>query len=178
MNLAGNKSKSVHTMKTTETQQSLFVNMALAAWDSQNQNLNKLIATLSEDQLSKQIAPGKNTGIYLLGHLVAVNDGMLPILDLGERLFPKLQRVFISSPDKSGMEKPTVDELKKSLEVINAKLAMAIQATSTAEWFQKHTAVSDEDFAKEPHRNKLNIMLNRTNHMSYHLGQMALLKEK
>jgi len=42
-----------------------------------------------------------------------------------ERLFPKLQPVFISNPDKSGMEKPTVDELRNSLEAINAKLAAA-----------------------------------------------------
>jgi len=36
-------------------------------------------------------------------------------------------------------------------------------------------AVSDEDFSKEPHRNKLNVIINRTNHMSYHLGQLILL---
>jgi len=42
------------------------------------------------------------------------------------------------------------------------------------EWFAKHSAVSAEDFAKEPHRNKLNILVNRTNHHSYHLGQTRL----
>lgn len=163
-------------METIATQQALFVKMALAAWDSQINNLIKLLATVSEEQLSNEIAPGKNTGIYLLGHLVAVNDGMLPILDFGERLFPALQTIFISNPDRSGMEKPTVDELKKSLEAVNAKLAEHMQATSTEGWFQKHTAVSAEDFAKEPHRNKLNVIINRANHMSYHLGQMVLLK--
>lgn len=43
---------------------------------------------------------------------------------------------------------------------------------------QKHSAVSEEDFAKEPHRNKLNLLLNRTNHLSYHHGQLVFLKEK
>jgi hypothetical protein len=43
------------------------------------------------------------------------------------------------------------------------------------EWFGKHTAVSAEDFAKEPHRNKLNILLTRTTHLAYHTGQLQLL---
>jgi hypothetical protein len=46
------------------------------------------------------------------------------------------------------------------------------------EWFNKHTAVSAEDFAKEPHRNKLNVIVNRTNHTSYHLGQLVYLVKK
>ena len=45
------------------------------------------------------------------------------------------------------------------------------------DWFQKHSSVSAEDFAKEPHRNKLNIMITRATHLAYHTGQMALLKK-
>ena len=37
-------------------------------------------------------------------------------------------------------------------------------------------ATIEEDFIKEPHRNKLNIILTRTTHLSYHTGQLALLK--
>ena len=47
---------------------------------------------------------------------------------------------------------------------------------TTAQWFEKHTAVSEEDFTKEPHRNKLSVVLSRTNHLAYHVGQLALLK--
>jgi hypothetical protein len=43
-------------------------------------------------------------------------------------------------------------------------------------WFAKHNAVSAEDFAKEPHRNKLNVLITRTIHQGYHLGQMNYLK--
>jgi hypothetical protein len=44
------------------------------------------------------------------------------------------------------------------------------------EWFQKHTAVSDEDFVKEPHRNRLTAVMGRSGHLAYHVGQLALLK--
>jgi len=162
-------------METT-TQPGLFIKMALAAWDGQNKNFNTLITLLTDQQLSKEIAPGKNTGIYLLGHLIAVSDGMLPLLGFGESLFPQLGNIFIVNPDKSGLEKPSVTELKEFLKTVNAKLAEHILATTPAGWFERHMSVSEEDFAKEPHRNKLNIMISRASHMAYHLGQMALLK--
>ena len=38
--------------------------------------------------------------------------------------------------------------------------------------------VSAEDFAKEPHRNKLNLIINRTNHQNTHYGQLIYLKPK
>jgi hypothetical protein len=35
-------------------------------------------------------------------------------------------------------------------------------------------AVSEEDFAKDASRNRFAILLSRTNHLSYHLGQAVL----
>ena len=71
---------------------------------------------------------------------------------------------------------PSVAELKEKLRVVNARLKDHIQSTTTAQWFERHMSVSPEDFAKEPHRNKLNIIISRTNHMAYHIGQLMLLK--
>jgi hypothetical protein len=45
------------------------------------------------------------------------------------------------------------------------------------DWLGRHTAVSEEDFQKEKHRNKLNVLISRTNHAGYHLGQLVYLKE-
>jgi hypothetical protein len=131
--------------------------------------------SLTEEQLAKEIAPGKNTGIYLLGHLVAVSDGMLPLLGFGEKMYPELETVFLRNPDKSGLPKPSIAELKEALHSVNKKLSDNIRSTSADEWFSRHTAVSEEDFGKEPHRNKLNIIINRSNHMANHIGQMLLL---
>src|SRR6266496_1089210 len=142
-------------METTTTQQELFIKMVMTEWDKQNNNFNRLLSSLTDAQLSKEIAPGKNTGVYLVGHLIAVSDGMLPLLDFGERLFPQLENIFIKNPDKAGLQKPSVAKLKDYLEAVNTKLTEQIQATEPVEWFKRHTAISEEDFAKEPHRNKL-----------------------
>jgi hypothetical protein len=45
---------------------------------------------------------------------------------------------------------------------------------SVADWLQKHGAVSEEDFLREPHRNRFTILLARTAHIAYHLGQAKL----
>jgi hypothetical protein len=156
----------------------LFIKMAISSWEIQNSRVNKLFETLSDEQLLSETSPGRNRGIYLLGHLTAVTDGMLPLLGFGEKLYPELEAFFIRTPDKSRSDIPSVDELKKYWKEVNTKLTGSINQMQPAEWFTKHTAISEEDFAKEPFRNKLNIVLNRTNHLSYHLGQLIYLEKK
>ena len=163
-------------MSTTAAQLNLSVKLILTAWDVQNNYLTKLLGSLTDEQLLKEIAPGRNTGIYLLGHLVAVSDAMQPLLGFGEKLFPALENVFLKNPDKSGLVMPTVTELKENLQAVNAKLSTAFQSCTVNEWLDRHTAVSAEDFVKEPHRNKLNVVISRTGHMANHIGQMLLLK--
>lgn len=151
--------------------------MVLTAWHGQNTRVNDLLEKLSDEQLSAETAPGRNTGIYLFGHLVAVNDGLFKLLDLGERLHPELDDIFLRSPDKSGLAMPSIDALKTYWNEINSTLTDHFNKMQPSDWFARHTSVSEEDFAKEPHRNKLNIIITRTVHQGYHLGQMAYLKE-
>ncbi|MEO5890587.1 MAG: DinB family protein [Ferruginibacter sp.] len=156
----------------------LFIKMALDAWETYNTRFNKLVDNLTDEQLLSEVSPGRNRGIYLLGHLVAVHDAMLPLFGFGEKLYPQLESMFLSSPDKSVKELPSISELKKYRDEINAKLSTHITQLQPEQWFEKHAAVSAENFAKEPHRNKLNLLINRTNHLSYHLGQLAFLVKK
>lgn len=155
-----------------------FVKMAIDAWQTQNGRVDKFLAEISDEDLQAKIAPGKNSGTYLLGHLTAVSDGLLPLLGLGEKLYPQLEEIFLKNPEKADVEKPSVGELKNYWREVNANLANRFDQTSSGEWFGKHTAVTDEDFAEEPHRNKLNVLISRTNHQSYHLGQLSLLAKK
>jgi hypothetical protein len=163
-------------MDTATIQLNLIVDMTLKAWESQNKQLAQLIDALPDEQLAKEIAPNRNTGIYLLGHLIAVSDALLPLLGFSERLFPEMDEVFIKNPDKAGLPKPTVTELKQQFTTVNAKLNTHFQSLNSEEWLHRHTAVSAEDFAKEPHRNRLNVVMSRTAHMANHIGQMLLLK--
>ncbi len=156
----------------------LAVKMVLNEWDRQNSFFKKILDSLSDEQLTKEISPGRNTGVYLLGHLVAITDAMFPLLEAGAKQYPELYQTFVDKPHRSGDTVPSIAELKAKLTAVNERMEKVFASMSIDGWFSRHTAVSGEDFQKEPHRNKLNIILNRASHMSYHLGQLALLQKQ
>ena len=156
------------------TSNKLSVQVAISSWRLVLERVNKTLSNLTDNQLLKEIAPGRNRLIYLWGHLTAIHDAMFPILGLGERLHPELDAIFVSSPDKAGAQFPVAEELKKYWDEVNGKLISQFATLSEDEWLQRHNAVSEEDYAKDPTRNRLAVLLSRTNHMSYHLGQITL----
>lgn len=159
------------------TEQEVFIKIGLDAWNIYVERTNKLFESLTDEQLQQQVAPNRNTALYLLGHLTAVHDGMLPLLGFRDRLYPSLQEVFIKNPDRSGLEKPAASLLRQYWKEVNEALAGHFSKLTSDEWFQKHDSVSAEDFLKEPHRNRLNVLVNRTNHLASHYGQLVFLKK-
>jgi DinB superfamily len=154
--------------------QQLATQAAVNSWKITVGRADKIFSPLTADQLQQQIAPGKNRLIYLLGHLTAVHDRMLPLLGLGEQLHPELDEPFITKPDREVAQLPPVDELKKYWAEVNNALLNKFTALSAEEWLQRHTAMTDEDYAKDPMRNRLSVLLSRTNHLSFHIGQIIL----
>lgn len=160
-----------------KTQIELAIQISLDAWNMQITRFNKLLDSLTDEQLQKQVASNRNSGVYLLGHLTAVHDAMLTTLNLGEKLQPQLEDIYIKNPDQSSLEKPSPDLLRTYWKQVNDALAVAFSKMNTDDWFLRHNSISAEDFIKEPNRNKLNLLQNRTSHIAYHLGQLVFLKE-
>ena len=158
-------------------QAELIVKMNLAMWDAQNKKFAELIDKLTDEQLMNETAPNRNTGIYLLGHIIAVSDDMIRLFDLGDRIVPEYLDIFIKNPDKSNKTFPSIVDLKKAYQTVTILLNNRFSQFSLEDWLSKHTAVSDEDFAKDPMRNKLNVLISRTIHLANHLGQMAYLNK-
>lgn len=153
-----------------------MVKMVFDRWHSLIRNFSASLDALSDEQLEHEIAPGKNRGIYLLGHLVAVHDDMIRLLDFGDKLYPELFDTFIKAPDRSVAEIPSAGELRNAWNRMNATLNSKFEKMTADDWFARHTAVKEEEFAGEPHRNKLNIMLTRSTHLAYHHGQFILIR--
>lgn len=157
--------------------QQLSVKVAINSWRLVVERADKTFSNLTEDQLLKEVAPGKNRLIYLWGHLTAIHDAMFSTLGLGPRLHPELDAVFVSNPDKTTAQLPSARELKKYWDEVNGKLLSQFESLSAEEWLLQHRAMSEEDYAKDPTRNRLAVLLSRTNHASYHLGQVMLARE-
>ncbi len=154
----------------------LFLKMVLDAWRQYINRTDSLLDELSDERLLLQVAPGKNTGKYLLGHLAAVHDRMLPLLGLGAPLHPDLHEPFELKPDGQHIESFDLGDLRHSWKEVNNTLNTHFSKLGPGEWLERHTAISEEDFRKEPHRNRLNVVINRTNHVAWHYGQLLLLK--
>jgi DinB superfamily len=160
------------------TTEKSLIDSALRGWKSNIEQADKLFGGLSPEQLEREVAPGKNRLIYLWGHLAAVNDRLLALLGIRERLHPEFDGMFISNPDKSVQLTVSGQTLKAAWQEINQKLWEGMAKFSAADWAQRHTAVSEQDFEREPHRNRFAVLLGRSAHVAYHVGQAALAERK
>jgi hypothetical protein len=151
-----------------------YVALGLKAWKTQIDRADKLFGALSPEEVLREIAPGRNRMLYLWGHLTAVHDAMLPLLGLRERLHPDFDVAFVSNPDKSRAGIPSQEQVRLAWNGVNTELWKGFEAMSWSDWVERHSAVSEEDFAKDPSRNRFAVLLSRTNHLSYHLGQAVL----
>jgi hypothetical protein len=155
-----------------------FIDLALRNWKDNIHRAGTFFGALSGEELQREVAPGKNRLIYLWGHLTAVNDRMVAILGFGERLHPELDAMFVSKPDKTVHLTLSPEKLKHIWDEVNEGLWLGFRKLSPSDWLQKHTSVSEEDFVREPHRNRFALLLGRTAHLAYHLGQAALAKRE
>jgi hypothetical protein len=163
------------TATTTPTE--VLISTGLHSWEQSIKRATSFFDGCTDEDLQKEILPGKNRIIYLLGHLVAIHDRMQPLLGLGERQWPELDALFVTNPDNPSAIFPPVAQLREQWTTVNQRLGMAFKSWTSAEWLQRHTAVSEEDFAREPHRNRYGVVLNRAGHVQYHLGQLVWFKK-
>jgi hypothetical protein len=157
-------------------QQNVLTKIALNAWQIQADRATKFINECSDELLLKEIAPGKNRGIYLVGHLAAIHDAMPEILGFGKKNHPELAAIFITAPDKTVDKIPSVSELRAIWTTVHDRLKNEFSKITADKWFTRHESMTDADFEKDPARNKMSVLVNRTNHLAYHFGQLRLLK--
>ena len=149
---------------------------AVNAWKAVIDRLNEIVRSASDDDFETVVAPNRNRVFYIVGHLVAVHDRMLPLLGIGERLHPEYDAPFLTSPDTHAAGDISAADLRAAWSSVNDALTAKIEALPADAWFEKHTSVSDEDFQKDPLRNRLSVLLSRTNHASFHQGQLRLTR--
>ena len=73
---------------------------------------------------------------------------------------------------------PSIAELKVYWNDTNARLLDAFTAMTAEQWLQRHNSMTDEDYVADPTRNRFSVLLNRTNHTAFHLGQLILARIK
>lgn len=150
------------------------LDICLLQWDAYNRRMQKTFDTISEENFNKSIVPGGNSPSWLMGHLADTDDALLELFGIRNRMFPELAKVYHHERGSNQSGHLSKEELNKKWKAIVAELDSAFKSMSESDWLARHMAVSEEDFRKEPHRNKLNVMLSRVTHKASHLGQIDM----
>lgn len=148
---------------------------AVHAWRLNLARAGTVFLGRTDDHLRQEVAPGKNRLVYLWGHLIAVHDAMLPLLGIGPRLHPELDQAFLTEADRAATALPSNAELTRLWSEVHGALDSGFDRFTPEDWTARHTAMTDDEFAANPLRNRLAVLLNRTAHLSWHLGQCALV---
>jgi len=154
----------------------IAIKIALNGWSANLKQAGGILASVPDARFLEPIAPGKNRGIYVLGHLLAVHDNMATLLG-GTRYFANLDDLFIKNPDSGANNYPAMVELRKSWSDLHGQLTTFLNGLSAEDWYGPHSRIAQEDFGKQPERNKLSVLASRNIHFGYHLGQLVLLKD-
>lgn len=152
------------------------LDICLLQWNTYNTRMQKVFDSISEENFSRPIFTNGNTPSWILGHLTDTDDALLELFGIGTRKHPELKTIYHHEKGNNQSGHLSKSELMQRWKSINADLDKAFKSWTEAEWLGRHTAVSEEDFKKEPHRNKLNVMLSRVSHRASHLGQIAMQK--
>jgi hypothetical protein len=64
-------------------------------------------------------------------------------------MYPELDAVFISKPDRKIEPLPSISELEKYWTDVNSSVFEKFARLLPQEWLQRHMAMSDEDYAKD-----------------------------
>src|SRR5262245_31939247 len=107
------------------TTEEIFARTTINSWNLGVDRLDHMFSCLIDEELQTEVAPGRNRVIYLLGHLTAVHDRMLPLLGFGERLHPELDEDFISKPDREAADRTSVGDLRRAWSEVNERLMAA-----------------------------------------------------
>jgi uncharacterized damage-inducible protein DinB len=132
---------------------------------------------LSDEELRSDIIPGKNHGVWVLGHLVASDDTLSEYLGYGPQLFPETQVYAQGSKLMSVENCKPASTLRDEWKQVCGKNEQVYQLLKDEELDQPHAIISgnpEDDYFKT----KQGVIINWTLHQVHHAGQLALLLTK
>ncbi len=136
------------------------------------------IDRLADEDFTSELAPGRNHGVWVLGHLIESEDELSKFLGKGEMLFPEYEETFgMKSKLLPPSEYAPVATLREQWKQVVAKNDAMFRNLKDAEWDEPHALVKGnvkDDF----YGTKGRCVYLWNLHQMYHVGQLALLFAK
>lgn len=136
--------------------------------------LNNIINILSDEEFRLEISPGKNHGVWILGHLISSDDDFSVYMGKGELLFPDYAGLFGQGSTLQPPENyPPVSELKKKWSILfekNRKIYSELKDHELDEIPEN----ADENF-RSYFKTKGTVVMAWQLHQIYHGGQLSVI---
>lgn len=146
----------------------LFTRIALNTWKATVGRFDDIVAASSDEELEREVTAGKSRLFYLIGHLTALHDRLLPVLGLGERRHMELDAEFGEERDPHRASGVSARRLRQLWTEVNAAVLAGMERLTPEQWLEKPPA------AAAP--NRLSVLLNWTDHVSLHSTQIRLTR--
>ena len=147
-------------------------------WQNMTQWASGYIDRLSDEEFAQDIIPGRNHGVWILGHLIESEDELSKFLGEGEMIYPDYEETFgMRSKLRPPQSYPPVPKLREQWKEVVAKNEHMFQTLHDSEWDEPHALVKgavEDDF----YGTKGRCVYLWNLHQMYHVGQLALLLAK
>lgn len=144
-------------------------------WSSMISWASGYLNALNDEELMLPVAPGRNHGIWILGHLIESEDELSKYLGKGDMLYPEMEEQFgMKSKLLAPFDYPSAQELRERWKAVVAKNDRMFSSVVDEEWDDPHALVvgdPKEDFYGTKGRCIHLWIL----HQMYHTGQLAIL---
>jgi hypothetical protein len=144
-------------------------------WKIMSRWISETLKSLTDEDLCKEISPGRNHGVWILGHLIQSEDELSIYLGKGEYIFPEYESLFGQKNKIAPVNSyPDVSVLRNQWETVKVKNDKILSELSDEEWDEPHALIEgalDDDYFKTRGGCVMNWIL----HQNYHIGQLVLL---
>ena len=139
--------------------------------------VNVYINVLDDKELEKELSPGKNHGVWILGHLIASDDDFSVYMGKGELIFPEYSELFgQGSTLQNVIEYPKVSQLREQWKAIIEK-NKKIYENLKDEDLEQLPENMNADFLKH-FTSKGKIVMAWQLHQMYHGGQLSVFASR
>src|ERR1019366_8461519 len=139
--------------------------------------VNMYLDELTDEELRSDIIPGKNHGVWILGHLIASDDTLSEYLGYGPTLFPESQVYSQGNTLLPVDECKSPSVLRGEWKKVCEKNESIYQTLTDAELDQPHAMLQGNP-AEDYFKTKQGVIINWSLHQVHHAGQLALLLAK
>lgn len=136
--------------------------------------VNLYLNSLTDEEFRMELSPGKNHGVWILGHMITSDDDFSVYMGKGELLFPEYRELFgQGSKVQSVGNYPGVATLRQQWNMIIEKNKNIYEELRDEEFDDPHGNLSEDKdgFFK----NKGEVIMAWQLHQLYHTGQLGIL---